>query len=62
MKQENTVSNSGKGSLRSKDYIFSRVYLLRFSKGQLKPRDINLNNNNIGRRDIYFLIYTASNL
>ena len=32
------------------DYRFSRVYLLRFSKGQLGPRDIDLNNNNIGRR------------
>ena len=49
----NTVSNSGKGSIsfRSIDYRFSRVYLLRFSKGQLGPRDIDLNNNNIGRRD-----------
>ena len=45
MKQENTVSNSGK------DYRFSRVYLLRFSKGQFEPCDIHLNNNNIGRRD-----------
>ena len=48
----NTVSNSGKGSIsfRSIDYRFSRVYLLRFTKGQLGPRDIDLNNNNIGRR------------
>ena len=37
-------------SFRSIDYRFSRVYLLRFSKGQLRPRDIDLNNNNIGRR------------
>ena len=52
----NTVSNSGKGSIsfRSIDYRFSRVYLLRFSKGQLGPRDIDLNNNNIGRRDIRY--------
>ena len=47
MKQENTLSNSGK------DYRFSRVYLLRFSKGQFEPCDIHLNNNNIGRRVIY---------
>ena len=47
----NTVSNSGKGSFKSIDYRFSRVYLLRLSKGQsLEPRDIDLNNNNIGRR------------
>ena len=45
MKQKNTVSNSGK------DYRFSRVYLLRFSKGQFEPCDIHLNNSNIGRRD-----------
>ena len=47
----NTISNSGKGSFKSIDYRFSRVYLLRFSKGQLGPRDIDLNNNNIGRRE-----------
>ena len=48
----NTISNSGKGSMsfRSTDYRFSRVYLLWFSKGQSGPRDIDLNNNNIGRR------------
>ena len=34
------------------DYRFSRVYLLRFSKGQLGPRDIDLNNNNTGRRGL----------
>ena len=51
MKQETPYQiNSGKGSFRSIDYRFSRVYLLRFSKGQLGPRDIDLNNNNIGRR------------
>ena len=33
-----------------KGYRFSRVYLLRFSKGQFEPCDIHLNNNNIGRR------------
>ena len=49
MKQENTISSSGKESFRSKDYRFSRVYLLRFSKGQSGPRDIDLNNNYIGR-------------
>ena len=48
----NTVSNRGKGSFRSTYYRFSRVYLLRFSKGQLGPRDIDLNNNNIGGREI----------
>ena len=46
----NTVSNSGKGSFSSIEQRFSRVYLLRISKGQLGPRDIDLNNNNIGRR------------
>ena len=48
----NTLSNSSKRSIsfRSIDYRFPRVYLLRFSKGQLGPRDIDLNNNNIGRR------------
>ena len=44
------ISKSGKGSFKSKDYRFSRVYLVRFSKGQLLPRDIDLNKNNIGRR------------
>ena len=34
-----------------KGYRFSRVYLLRFSKGQFEPCDIHLNNNNIGRRE-----------
>ena len=34
-----------------KGYRFSRVYLLRFSKGQFEPCDIHLNNNKIGRRD-----------
>ena len=43
----NTVSTSGKGSFRRIEYRFSRVYLLPFSKGQLGPRDIDLNNNNI---------------
>ena len=53
------VSNSGKGSIsfKSIDYTFSRVYLLRFSKGQLGPRDIDLNNNNIGRR-VYIIFHT----
>ena len=46
----NTVSNSDKGSFESIDYKFSRVYLLKFSKGQLGPCDIDLNNNYIGRR------------
>ena len=49
MKQEYTVSNSGKGSFRRKDYKFSRVYLLRFSKGQSRLPDIGINNNNIRR-------------
>ena len=45
-----TVSNSGKGSFSSIEQRFSRLYLLRISKGQLGPRDIDLINNNIGRR------------
>ena len=55
MKQETPyqiVHGKGSISFRSIDYRFSRVYLLRFSKGQLGPRDIDLNNNNIGRREI----------
>ena len=52
MKQENIVSNNSKGSFRSKDYRFSRDYLLRFSRSQFGPSDIDLNNNNIGRRAI----------
>ena len=55
MKQENTVSNSDKGSFKSKDYSFSRVYLLQFSKGQLGPLDTKLNNKDISRK-LYFCI------
>ena len=39
------------------DYRFSRVYLLRFSKDQLGPRDIDLNNNNTGRRVFISYMY-----
>ena len=52
MKQENIVSNNSKGSFRSKDYRFSRDYLLRFSRSQFGPSDIDLNNNNIGRHEM----------
>ena len=45
-----------------KGYRFSRVYLLRFSKGQFEPCDIHLNNNNIGRRVIIFKIMTMNKL
>lgn len=58
MTQENTVSNSGKG----RDYKFSRVYLLLFSKGQLTPRDIDLNNTSISSRAVCTFAMDASNM
>ena len=43
MKQQNAVSNIAKDRLEVKTiYRFAHVYLLRFSKGQIGPRGIDL--------------------
>ena len=49
MKQETPYQIMVKDRLEVKT-----IYLLQFSKGQLGPRDIDLNNINIGGRDSVF--------